>query len=252
MYQLLEILTLDIESFFLHRVGNVRTLRVALPGDEVLQFNPDKDKDRIFIGPGLRWKENIVRATRPGLLKKTTKNLYYVDTHQKRYIPQKREFVIGIVMKKKGDNYVIDIGASDQATISYLAFENASKKTRKEMKLGDLLYGQLLVANKDMEPELVCIDVYNRAVGMGTLPEGGVMFTVPLHVARQIVNPNNPFLKTISKMIKYTIVVGFNGRVWIKAERQREMVAIMNCIAMLEVMPSEEAEKKVVKLLENF
>ncbi|XP_047501840.1 exosome complex component RRP40-like [Penaeus chinensis] len=234
------------------KVGNIRTLRVVLPGDEVLQFNPDKDKDRIFIGPGLRWKENIVRATRPGLLKKTTKNLYYVDTHQKRYIPQKREFVIGIVMKKKGDNYVIDIGASDQATISYLAFENASKKTRKEMKLGDLLYGQLFVANKDMEPELVCIDVYDRAVGMGTLPEGGVMFSVPLHVARQIVNPNNPFLKTMSKMIKYTIVVGFNGRVWIKAERQREMVAIMNCIAMLEVMPSEEAEKKVVKLLENF
>ncbi|XP_064117112.1 exosome complex component RRP40-like [Macrobrachium nipponense] len=232
--------------------NTTESLHVVLPGDNILEFNPEKDRDRIFIGPGLRWQDNVVRATRPGVLKKSDKQLYYVDTHQKRYIPQKREFVIGIVLKKKGDNYIIDIGGSEYATISYLSFENASKKTRKEMKPGDLLYGQLLVANKDMEPELVCIDVYNRAVGMGTLPEGGVMFTVPLHVARKIVDPENPFLLTIGKKINYTIVVGFNGRVWIKAKSQREKVAIMNAFTLLEVMPLKEAVENLFKFLDSF
>lgn len=233
------------------KVGGIETLGVVLPGDEVLQFNPDTNKERIYIGPGLRWEDNIVRATRPGQLKKTAK-LYFVDTHQKRYIPHRREFVIGIVLKKKGDNYAIDIGGSEQATISYLSFENASKKTRKEMKPGDLIYGQLLVANKDMEPELVCIDMYDRAVGMGSLPEGGIMFTVPLHVARLIVNPENPFLLNIAKKIKYTVVVGFNGRVWLKANKQREMVAIMNCIMMLEVMNIDKANEDVLRVLDSL
>lgn len=228
------------------------SLYVVLPGDEVLHFNPEENRDRIFIGPGLRWQDNVVRATRPGILKKSGKHLYYVDTHQKRYIPQKREFVIGIVLKKKGDNYIIDIGGSEYATISYLSFENASKKTRKEMKPGDLIYGQLLVANKDMEPELVCIDVYDRAVGMGSLPEDGVMFTIPLHVARKVVDPENPFLLTIGRKINYTVVVGFNGRVWIKAKSQREKVSIMNAFSMLEVMPLEEAVDNVFRFLESF
>lgn len=233
-------------------VGGAEIIGVVLPGDEILQFNPDVNKERICIGPGLRWEDNVVRATKPGILKKTTKKLYYVDTHQKRYIPQRREFVIGIVLKKKGDYYTIDIGGSEQATISYLSFENASKKTRKEMKPGDLIFGQLLVANKDMEPEMVCIDTYDRAVGMGSLPEGGIMFNVSLHVARLIVNPENPFLLNISKKVQYAIVTGFNGRVWVKAKKQSDMVAIMNCILMLEVMTLKEANDNVFKVFESF
>ncbi|KAK7072932.1 Exosome component 3 [Halocaridina rubra] len=228
------------------------SLYIVLPGDQVLRFNPEENRDRIFIGPGLRWQDNVVRATKPGMLKKNGKNLYFVDTHQKRYIPQKREFVIGIVLKKKGDNYVIDIGGSEYATISYLSFENASKKTRKEMKPGDLIYGQLLVANKDMEPELVCIDVYNRAVGMGTLPGDGIMFTIPLHIARMVVDPQNPFLLMMGKQINYTVVVGFNGRVWIKARTQREKVAIMNAFTMLELMPLEEAVDSIPMFFSGF
>ncbi|XP_045603254.1 exosome complex component RRP40 [Procambarus clarkii] len=234
------------------KVGGIEIIGVVLPGDEILKFNPDRNKERIFIGPGLRWEDNVVRATKPGLLKKTPRKLYYVDTHQKRYIPQRREFVIGIVLKKKGDNYAIDIGGSEKATISYLSFENASKKTRKEMKPGDLIYGQLIVANKDMEPELVCIDMYDRAVGMGSLPEDGLMFSIPLHIARSIVDPENPFLLTISRKVKYTIVVGFNGRVWVKAKKQSDMVAIMNCILMLDVMTIQEATENVFRYFESF
>lgn len=171
---------------------------------------------------------------------------------QKRYIPQRREFVIGIVKKKKGENYLIDIGGHEPATISYLAFENASKKTRKDLKLGDLLYGQLLVADKDMEPEMVCIDIYNRAVGMGPLPEGGLLFTIPLHIARSIIDPQNPFLLEIARYISYSIVVGFNGRVYVKASKQIEMVAIMHAIKLLELTNLEEAKENVGKLIESF
>lgn len=230
----------------------MEAVRVVLPGDKVMSYNPETSDERIFLGPGLRWEDGMVRAAKPGLLKKTPRQLYFVDTHQKRYIPQRREYVIGIVTKKKGDIYKIDIGGSEQATISFLSFENASKKTRRDLSLGDLIYGQLMVANKHMEPELVCIDAYDRAIGMGVLPPGGVMFNVSLQVAREIINPESPFLLTLSKKVKYTLVVGMNGRVWVKATRQKDMVAIMNCILMLEHMRPEEADDKALRLLEGL
>ena len=210
-----------------------------------LPASSSEDSDKVFLGPGLRWKDGQVKATRAGQLKKDGRNLYFVDSRQKRYIPQKREFVIGTVVKCKGNVYHVDIGANEPAAISFLAFENASKKTRKHIKLGDLIYGQLLVANKDMEPELVCIDHYNRAVGMGTLPEGGLLFTVPLHVARNILQPQNTFLHQLGKRMSFSVVVGFNGRIWLKANNQFEMIAIMHSISLLEFMSLEEALNKV-------
>uniref|UniRef100_A0A2P2I4A1 Ribosomal RNA-processing protein 40 n=1 Tax=Hirondellea gigas TaxID=1518452 RepID=A0A2P2I4A1_9CRUS len=216
-----------------------------------LPAKPQQETERVYLGPGLRWKDDNIRATRAGVLKKDGRNLYFVDTQQKRYIPQKREFVIGTVIKCKGSNYLVDIGGHDPATISFLAFENASKKTRKELKLGDLIYGQLLVANKDMEPELVCIDFYNRAVGMGTLPDGGTLFNVPLNVARSIIHPENPFLLELGTRLSFSIVVGFNGRVWVKAKDQMEMTAIMHAIAMLECMSVQEALQKVNHVIDS-
>ncbi|XP_050737839.1 exosome complex component RRP40-like isoform X1 [Eriocheir sinensis] len=231
-------------------LGGQEWVRVVLPGDEVVPYDPETSSERIVLGPGLRWEDGMVRVAKAGLLKKVSRDLYFVDTHQKRYVPQRREYVIGIVVKKMGDLYKVDIGASEPATMSFLSFENASKKTKQDLSLGDLIYGQLIVANKHMEAELVCIDAYDRAMGMGVLPAGGVMFNISLHIARQLINPHNPFLLTLAAKVKYTIVVGMNGRVWVKAAKQRDMVALMNCVLMLEHMTPEQAEDKALWLME--
>ena len=228
-------------------------MKFVLPGDFLPEIEHGKTtKGKILLGPGLRHENNKVYATRPGVLKQESENVFYVDTMSKRYLPNKREFVIGIVVKKKGENYLIDIAGPELATLSCLSFENASKKTRKEMQVGDLVYAQLLVANKDMEPELVCIDVYDRSAGMGVLPEKGHLFTVPLHVSRQLVDPNNPFLLQISKKFPYSIVVGSNGRIYVRAGSNREMLAVMHAVYMVETMGLSEALANLNKLLTNF
>ncbi|KAF2350912.1 K domain type 1 [Trinorchestia longiramus] len=231
----------------------VSCLQVVLPGDLIMELpaKPVDESEKIYLGPGLRWKDGVVRATRPGVLKKDGRNLFFIESHQKRYIPQKREFVIGTVIKNKGNSYLVDIGSHEPAVISFLAFENASKKTRKDLKLGDLIYGQLLVANKDMEPELVCIDFYNRAVGMGTLPEGGLLFKVPLHVARSLLHPDNPYLLQIGSGLSFSIVVGFNGRVWVKGKDMSEMTAVMHAVMLLDCMSLNEALTKVHAVIDS-
>lgn len=106
----------------------------------------------------------------------------------------------------------MDVGGSEQASLSYLAFEGATKRNRPNVQVspaatasplvpgraapeprppshlfqvGDLVFAQLLVANRDMEPELVCVDGSGRANGMGVFGEGGLLFSVSLGLVRR-------------------------------------------------------------------
>jgi len=54
-------------------------------------------------------------------------------------------------------------------------------------QVGDLVYARLLVANKDMEPELVCIDSNGRSSGYGVL-RGGFMIHASACLARKYVS----------------------------------------------------------------
>ena len=72
------------------------------------------------------------------------------------------------------------------------------------MAVGDLVYAKLLVASKDMEPELVlfscsvlslhcavqvCVDSYGKKAGMGVLTGGGFMFTgIKLRLGRNLLS----------------------------------------------------------------
>lgn len=50
------------------------------------------------------------------------------------------------------------------------------------------MYGQFTIANKDMEPELVCIDSCGRANGMGVFGADGLLFKVSLGLVRRFVS----------------------------------------------------------------
>ena len=63
--------------------------------------------------------------------------------------------------------------------ISFISFESLCQ-------VGDLVYARLLVANKDMEPELVCIDSDGRSSGYGVL-RGGFMIHTSTSLARKYV-----------------------------------------------------------------
>ena len=65
--------------------------------------------------------------------------------------------------------FQVDIGTSEPATLSYLAFEGATKKNKPSVNTGDVVYAKIVTASKDMEPELVCVDAYGKKAGLGQL-----------------------------------------------------------------------------------
>jgi exosome complex component RRP40 len=87
--------------------------------------------------------------------------------------------VIGVVIDKLGDHFKVDIGAAAPATLSAMSFEGATKKNRPNLQVGSLLYARVILANKDMDPELSCMSVRSKAEGFGEL-YGGYMFKCTL------------------------------------------------------------------------
>ncbi|XP_059585774.1 exosome complex component RRP40 isoform X2 [Alligator mississippiensis] len=190
--------------------------QVVLPGDvlllpaapnadgERLRLGPSSaPRGRLLCGPGLRRCAAGLLVTKCGLLRHrppagagTGGGAYWVDSQQKRYVPVKGDPIIGIVTAKAGDIFKVDVGGSEQASLSYLAFEGATKRNRPNVQVGDLVYGQFIVANKDMEPEMVCIDSSGRANGMGIIGHEGLLFKVSLGLIRKIPEKLSPPLRT--------------------------------------------------------
>lgn len=226
---------------------------VVMPGDSLTNIKSFKkesksEKEIVILGPGLRREDDAVFVCKAGVLRKREPAVYYVDSYQKRYIPSRGENVVGIVTQKSGDIYKVDIGASEQATLSYLAFEGATKKNRPDIQIGDLVYAKLLIASKDMEPELVCVDSHGKENELGMLSSDGMMFTCSLSLIRKLLNPECPLFKLLGRNQAYELAAGMNGRIWIKARSVQETIAVANAILAAEYTVPSEMQKLCARI----
>ncbi|XP_034942179.1 exosome complex component RRP40 [Chelonus insularis] len=216
-------------------VGNI-----VIPGDRIM-IPMNNPKEKVILGPGIRREDEIIYACKAGILRKRAA-IYYVDSYQKRYVPNRGENVVGVVTQKVGDIFKVDIGASDPAALSYLAFEGASKRNRPDVQVGDIIFAKLLIASKDMEPELVCVDSHGKKGKLGVLGPDGMLFNCSLNLVRKILNPNNPFFQLFAKEQPYEIAIGMNGKVWINARSVKETIALANAILAVEFTPTDQIQ----------
>ncbi|CAL8358016.1 unnamed protein product [Merluccius merluccius] len=231
-----------MESSLKNKVGEV-----LLPGDvftfiktETISLSDAVKTERITCGPGLRRDGDDVVACKSGVLRHKQPHLYWLDSQQRRYVPAKGESVIGIVTTKSGDVFKVDVGGSEQASLSYLAFEGATKRNRPNVQVGDLVYAQFLIANKDMEPELVCIDSSGRANGLGVFGAGGLLFKVSLGLVRRLLAPQNEIVKDLEKLYPCELVLGLNGRLWVKAATVQKTLIVANLLESSENMTAQQ------------
>lgn len=213
-----------------------------MPGERVTAVETQAKGKRIILGPGLRRVDDTVVASKAGPLRHKEPNTFWVDNYQRRYVPARGDLVIGIVKARAGDLYRVDIGSADTASISYLAFEAATKKNRPDLNPGDLLYARVLNANADIEPELVCVNSNGKRGKLGLLQEG-FFFKCSLNLGRLLLRESCPALQALTNELAYEIAVGVNGRIWVKAHSTRETVGLANAIMSLEKMGYAEIDK---------
>ncbi|XP_048762538.2 exosome complex component RRP40-like isoform X2 [Ostrea edulis] len=193
--------------------------------------------------------ENIGKVVVPGEI---LTGLQKSDLTSK-YVPQRGDSVIGIITAKAGDVFRVDVGANELATLSYLAFEGATKRNRPDVKVGDIVYSKFLVANKDMEPELVCIDGHGKSASLGIIGrDGGMVVQVPIDLIRKILSPDCVLFKSLGKSLKYEVAVGMNGRIWIKCHTVMETIVVANAITTSQYMTNEQIRDMCGKLTDSL
>ncbi|XP_026187119.1 exosome complex component RRP40 [Mastacembelus armatus] len=224
--------------------------QVLLPGDEFLfeaentiSLTGHVKAEKVVCGPGLRRSGDRVLVCKSGVLRHKQPNMFWVDSQQRRYVPTKGESVIGIVTVKSGDVFKVDFGGSEQASLSYLAFEGATKRNRPNVQVGDLVFAQFLIANKDMEPELVCIDSSGRANGMGVLGGGGLLFRVSLGLVRRLLAPHSEVRSDLEKLFPCELVVGMNGRLWVRSSSIQQTLIIANLLQSCDTMTAPQRQE---------
>ncbi|XP_063770323.1 exosome complex component RRP40-like isoform X2 [Pseudophryne corroboree] len=196
-----------------------------------------------------------VLGHRPGNRTRNTvmivaETLQHDPCHQ--YVPVKGDHVIGIVTTKSGDIFKLDVGGSDQASLSFLAFEGATKKNRPNVKVGDLVYGQFIVANKDMEPELACIDSSGKANGKGVIGQDGLMFKVSLGLVRKLLTPQSEIIQELMNVFPMEMVIGMNGRIWVKAKTIQQTIIVANILEACEYLTAVQRKQVFAKFSDNM
>lgn len=198
---------------------------VIIPGDQ-LPIDTSEASVQSSIGPGvykLPRNHTLIPAS-AGILhinenQQNSKKVVYIDSDSKRYIPQMNDFVIGIIIGVFGENYKVQLQDFSQAVqLSMMAFPNASRKNRPNLKVGQVVYARVSQAVPEIDVELECIDATTgKEGGFGLLDESGYIFDVHLNFARELLfNLESTILEKLASKCEFEIAVGINGKVWLK------------------------------------
>ena len=229
--------------------------KTYLPGDVIIPIEKlDLIADgNVKFGPGIRPDGKEIVAFKAGIFRIKEKPFsVWIDTNQKRYVAGKNDTVIGIIAARGGESYKVDIGCSQPANLINIDFEGATKRHKPNLKINDIVFAKLTVANKDMEPEITCKDENVKHSPLGELKEG-YLFTVSLGLCRQLLKmPECKILSLLGKHLKFEIVVGMNGRVWINSKGIIDTIAIANAIVSSEFMDDEQIAFMVKQLVDSI
>lgn len=197
-----------------------------LPGETIpTDLLPPSKKGTLTLGPGVRHvPPSEIIATNAGLLKTDTrKAAIWIEHDTGRYIPAVGELVVAQIHHSATDLFYCMIAAqSINATLAHLSFEGASRKTRPQLKPGDLVYARISRAVKGEDVELECVSPSTgKAEGLGQLKDG-MTFAVSIPFARRLMMPGGAgginLLESLGEKLNFEIAVGRNGVVWIHAE----------------------------------
>jgi exosome complex component RRP40 len=239
---------------------------VLLPGEDVSSDRlPHSKKGTLTLGPGLRHTPpSTITATTTGTLQTDhRKGALWLEHNHGRYQPSVGDLVIAQMHHSSTDNYSCSLTPHTSfALLGHLAFEGASRKTRPQLKSGDLVYARVSKASRWEDTEIECVSsTTGKADGMGPL-KGGMVFDVSPGFARRLMMGTGKdgsskggvvILEELGEKVRFEVAVGRNGKVWIDAASAKEVISIGRLLqqADAEAWGVEMQRKQVKKALKD-
>ncbi|RDW72319.1 exosome non-catalytic core subunit RRP40 [Aspergillus mulundensis] len=264
---------------------------ILLPGDEVPSEYLPNSSAPLRLGPGLRLlsqppatkpSKHVLTATQAGILSTDNKRnaVSILSTSNRRYVPTSNDLIIAQVHHSSADYFHCMITPqSPHALLGQLSFEGATKKTRPQLKGGDLVYARVLSTGlgPGAEIELTCVNPATGKAepgGLGPL-NGGMVFDISTGMAARLIRASSSSSdqqegvaglvvldelgKKLEKAGGFEIAVGRNGKVWVDCSNSeddavRATVAIGRCITTIDehnLNPTDQ-RKLVTRILREM
>lgn len=176
-----------------------------------------------------------------------------------QYTPQEYDLVIGTIVQKNPEIFTLDINSESYASLSSLEFQNATNKERPKYSEGTLVYCRILSQgfNKFAKTQLSCINLtekkaWNSGEALFGELKGGFVRDFPIGFCRflQSYEQEDGILFKLGEKIPYDIIIGANGKIWIKTEKPMETIFIFQALErVLELGHNEEAISSIMKTL---
>ncbi|KAF2158813.1 hypothetical protein M409DRAFT_30688 [Zasmidium cellare ATCC 36951] len=234
---------------------------IFLPGEEISQDSlPKSKKGTLTLGPGLRHipPSTILSTTSGTLHVDHKKAALWIEHAHGRYLPSVGDLVISQIHHSSAEAYACSLTPNTPyALLGQLAFEGANKKTRPQLKAGDLVYARIIKASKWEDTEIECYNSSTgKAEGMGPL-SGGMVFDVSPAFARRLMMGTDKngkqkgelvVLEDVGEKVRFEVAVGRNGKVWVDSGSVRETVMIGRLLKDVDESGMDiEAQKKAIK-----
>lgn len=150
--------------------------------------------------------------------------------------PQVNDIVIGIVVGRNAEFFSVDINSEQQAVLPVLEHLGATLRDKPNYQEGTLVYCRVLETNSASglaRTKLSCISpLCKKAWNSGEASfgelKGGLIKDFPVGFCRKLLEGGD-ILEAIGQKMKFSINIGFNGRVWVHA-RMADTIFIMTCL----------------------
>ena len=237
-----------------------------LPGQQISPSNlPRSKKGTLTLGPGLRHipPSTILSTTAGSLHIDAKKSALWLEHPHGRYQPAVGDLVVAQIHHSSAETFhCVLTPHTPFALLGQLSFEGANKKTRPNLKAGDLVYARVCRVSKWEDVEIECVSSpTGKAEGMGPL-KGGMVFEISPAFARRLMMGTDRegrsrggvvVLEEVGEKVKFEVAVGRNGRVWVDSGSVATTVLIGRLIGRVyeEGLGVEEQRKAVRRALKD-
>lgn len=199
------------------------------------------ENDRPFVIPGQKISEaknidcnlncylenNAIFSSVVGLMKfESSKagNMVNAIPSSGVYVPKREDVVLAIIKREHSTCWELDINSPYECILLKVESQENRKLTRREQeekfKVGDLLSVKILSVNEIN---------FSQAIKPWKLETARVIEVNPKRVPR-IIGRKKSMLSLIREKTKCNIIVGQNGRIWIKGENEALVVKVIEKI----------------------
>ena len=161
--------------------------------------------------------------------------------------------MIGVVVQRSFEQYLLDINSEGgHAALKSLEFQGATKTNKPNYAEGTLILCRVLKADKHSpRVELTCIDprdkkAWNSGEATFRSLQGGLVKDFPVAFCRQLLSsipsPGVTLLERIGAQFPFEVNIGYNGRVWVKAEKPTQVIVVFTALERLVELGASESE----------